>query len=102
MATRRGFLASLLAAVSLPALSWAEAGSPTHLACAGDPDGTFSLHGLREDGSEAFRIRLPARGHAGCGHPTEALAVAFARRPGTYALALDCARGVVRNRLAPP
>jgi len=102
MATRRGFLASLLACASLPRLGWAEAGSPSHLACAGDPDGGFSLHGLRGDGSEAFRIPLPARGHAGCGHPTEALAMAFARRPGAYALAIDCARGTVRHRLAPP
>ena len=102
MATRRRFLASILAAASLPSLGWADAGSPTHLACAGDPDGSFSLHGLCEDGSEAFRISLPARGHAGCGHPTEALAVAFARRPGTYALVIDCARGIVRHRLAPP
>ena len=102
MATRRGFLASLLAAASLPTLGWADAGAPTHLACAGDPDGSFSLHGLRGDGSEAFRIPLPARGHAGCGHPTEALAVAFARRPGQYALVIDCARGTVRHRLAPP
>jgi len=102
MTTRRGFLVSLLAAASLPTLGWADAGSPTHLACAGDPDGSFSLHGLRSDGSEAFRIALPARGHAGCGHPTEALAVAFARRPGTYALAVDCARGIVRHRLTSP
>ncbi|EYD77913.1 putative exported protein [Rubellimicrobium mesophilum DSM 19309] len=102
MATRRGFLASLLAAASLPSLGWAEAGSPSHLACAGDPDGTFSLHGLRSDGTEAFRLPLPARGHAGCGHPTEALAVVFARRPGTFALVLDCARGTVRRRLSPP
>ncbi|WP_210530470.1 DUF1513 domain-containing protein [Rubellimicrobium arenae] len=102
MATRRGFLASLLACTSLPTLGWAEAGSPAFLACAGAQDGSFSLHGLRDDGSEAFRIALPARGHAGCGHPTEALAVAFARRPGAYALAIDCARGTVRARLTPP
>ncbi|TNC74744.1 DUF1513 domain-containing protein [Rubellimicrobium roseum] len=102
MATRRGFLASLLACASLPALGWADAGSPAVLACAGDPDGGYSLHGLREDSTAAFRLPLPARGHAGCGHPTEALAVAFARRPGTYALVLDCARGTVRHRLSPP
>jgi hypothetical protein len=102
MATRRGFLASLLAAASLPSLGWAEAGAPTHLACAGGPDGSFSLHGVRADGSEAFRLPLPARGHAGCGHPTEAVAVVFARRPGTYALILDCARGTVRRTLTPP
>jgi hypothetical protein len=102
MPSRRGFLASLLACASLPRPGWAEAGSPSYLTCAGNPDGGFSLHGLRRDGTEAFRIPLPARGHAGAGHPTEALAVAFARRPGTYALAIDCARGMVRQRFAPP
>lgn len=102
MATRRGVLAALLACASLPAAGWAEAGSPGFLACAGDPEGGFSLHGLRADGTEAFRLPLPARGHAGAGHPTEALAVVFARRPGTYALVLDCVRGAGRHRLSPP
>lgn len=102
MPTRRGFLAALLAGASMPSLGWAEAGSPDFLACAREPDGSFALHGLRGDGSEAFRLPLPARGHAGAGHPGEALAVVFARRPGAYARVLDCARGVVRRTLAPP
>lgn len=102
MATRRGFLAALLAATAVPRLGWAEAGSPAFLAAAREADGSFALHGLRLDGSEAFALPLPARGHAGCGHPSEALAVAFARRPGAYALVLDCARGTLRRTLAPP
>ena len=102
MTTRRGFLAAVLAAATVPRLGWAEAGSPAFLACAKEVDGSFALHGLRLDGSEAFALPLPARGHAGCGHPSEALAVAFARRPGAYALVLDCARGTLRQTLAPP
>ena len=102
MPSRRGFLATLLACASLPALGWAEAGHPVVLGCAGSADGIFSLHGLRGDGSEAFRLPLPARGHAGAAHPTEALAVVFARRPGTYALVLDCVRGTLRYRVTPP
>lgn len=100
--TRRGFLSGLLGAGALPALSWAAAGSPGFLAAARDPDDSFALYGLRADGGIAFRVPLPARGHAGAGHPTRPLAVAFARRPGTYALVLDCAGGEVLHRLSPP
>ena len=102
MTTRRGFLAALLAATAVPRLSWAAAGSPAFLACAKEADGSFALHGLRADGTEAFALPLPARGHAGCGHPSEALAVVFARRPGAFALLLDCARGSLRQTLSPP
>lgn len=102
MPSRRGFLATLLAAGSAPALGWAAAGSPAFLACAREPDGTFALHGLGAAGERRFRIALPARGHAGCGHPTRAEAVVFARRPGAFALVVECAMGDVRHRLAPP
>ncbi|MFV0492662.1 MAG: DUF1513 domain-containing protein [Pseudorhodobacter sp.] len=102
MTTRRRFLASLLAAGTAPHLGWAAAGSPTYLAAAREPDGSFALFGLSEAGEETFRIPLPARGHAGAGHPRRAEAVAFARRPGTFALVFDCARGEIRHRLTPP
>ncbi|MBK1635461.1 DUF1513 domain-containing protein [Rhodovulum adriaticum] len=102
MTTRRGFLASLLAAGSLPALSWADAGSPAYLAAAGEPGGGFALFGLGADGRDLFRIPLPARGHAAAAHPTRPEAVAFARRPGTYALVIDCVTGDVQTRLNAP
>ena len=35
-------------------------------------------------------------------HPTRAEAVAFARRPGDFALVIDCATGDVLHRLTPP
>jgi hypothetical protein len=102
MTTRRGFLASLLAAGAAPRLGWAAVGSPAYLAAAREPDGTFALMGLAMDGAETFRLPLPARGHAGAGHPARAEAVAFARRPGAYALVIDCATGAVLSRLTPP
>ena len=102
MTTRRGFLASLLAASTLPSLSWADAGSPAYLAAAKLADGTFALHGLTAQGVSVFAIPLPARGHAATAHPTRPEAVAFARRPGVYAIILDCANGAVITRLAPP
>lgn len=100
MATRRAFLAGL-AVASLPRVSWAEVGSPACLA-AGKLGDEFVLHGLSAAGASLFEIGLPARGHAAAAHPTQALAVAFARRPGTFALVLDCLTGAVRYRLTPP
>lgn len=101
MTTRRGFLASLLAASAVPTLTWADAGSPAFLACAKEGDGSYALYGLAANGADTFRIPLPARGHAGAGHPVRPEAVFFARRPGSYALVVDCAVGAVRHRLEP-
>lgn len=102
MIQRRGFLAALLAAGAAPQLGWAAAGNPGFLAAAREPDGSFVLHGLDNKGAITFRVLLPARGHAGAGHPVRAEAVAFARRPGTFAYVLDCAQGQVLHRLTPP
>lgn len=95
-------MASLLAASALPSFSWADAGSPTYLAAAKLTDGSFALHGLSGAGESLFSIPLPARGHAATAHPTRPEAVAFARRPGIYAVILNCANGVVLARLTPP
>jgi uncharacterized protein len=102
MTSRRGFLASLLAASALPNLSWADAGGPAYLAAAKLEDGSFALHGLTAGGATVFAIALPARGHAATAHPTRPEAVAFARRPGLYAVILNCVTGSVIRRLAPP
>ena len=89
MATRRGFLAGLLATGALPRLGWAEVGHPAYLAAAKTADGGFALHGLSGRGVSLFHLALPSRGHAATAHPTRAEAVAFARRPGTFALVID-------------
>jgi hypothetical protein len=100
MATRRAFLAGL-ATACLPVVTWAEVGSPAFLA-AGKQGDSFVLHGLSAQGQSLFKIDLPGRGHAAAAHPTQALAVAFARRPGTFALVIDCLTGLVRHHLTPP
>ena len=100
MTTRRAFLAGL-AAATLPRVAWAEVGSPAYLA-AGKAGAEFLLHGLTAQGESLFRIGLPGRGHAAAAHPTQALAVAFARRPGVFALVIDCATGTTRYHLTPP
>lgn len=100
MTSRRGFLAGL-AALSLPLPSWADAGSPDLLAAAKMGEG-YQLHGLSASGQTIFRLPLPARGHAAAAHPSRPLAVAFARRPGTFAVVIDCATGAETHRLTPP
>ncbi|WP_168192189.1 DUF1513 domain-containing protein [Pararhodobacter marinus] len=101
MTSRRAFLAGLMA-VAAPKPSWADAGSPRWLACAREADGAYALFGLAADGADTFRLPLPARGHAGAAHPTRPEAVAFARRPGAFALVLDCATGALIRDLTPP
>ncbi|MCV3272859.1 DUF1513 domain-containing protein [Roseobacter sinensis] len=102
MPNRRSFLAGLLASGMTAELSWADAGGPSHLAAAMRPDGRYVLAGLRPGGELAFTQPLPGRGHAAVAHPTRPEAVAFARRPGTYALVLDCVSGRVLQELSAP
>ncbi len=102
MNARRRFLAGMLAAGVIPKTGWASAGMPAWLAAAGTPEGGFVLCGITSAREIAFRIPIPARGHAAAAHPTKPHAVAFARRPGTFALVIDCATGEVRSRLASP
>ena len=97
---RRSFLASLAACLS-PGLTWADVGAPAFLA-AGKQGDSFVLHGLTAEGVSLFGLPLPGRGHAAAAHPIRAEAVAFARRPGTFALVIDCGTGAVRHRLTPP
>lgn len=99
---RRRFLATLAAATAAPTLSWADAGNPAFLAAARDRDGRFAIWGLAADGTRLFSQPLPDRGHAATAHPTRPEAVAFARRPGTFALVIDCATGRLRAQLTPP
>ncbi|WP_425100803.1 DUF1513 domain-containing protein [Tropicibacter sp. S64] len=99
---RRNFLGALLASSTLPAVSWADAGSPAFVAAAQEPDGGYALFGLSELGEDLFRIPLPSRGHAAAAHPHAPEAVAFARRPGTFALVIDCVSGEVAHRLESP
>lgn len=100
--TRRRALAAAGAASLAPALGWAEAGGPAFLAAAREADGGHALHGLDDAGASVFAIPLPARGHAAAAHPHRPEAVAFARRPGRFALVIDCAEGRETVRLAPP
>jgi len=95
--SRRQFLRGLLAASVIPVPTWADAGSPSYLSAAARPDGSYVLCGISYDLEVLFQIPLPDRGHAAAAHPTRPEAVAFARRPGTFAVVIDCLTG---DRLA--
>ncbi|WP_120500700.1 DUF1513 domain-containing protein [Roseovarius sp. EL26] len=102
MSNRRTFLSGLLAATFVPRPTWAHAGAPACLAAAKTATGYYALCGLREDGELTFTLPLPGRGHAAAAHPNQPYAVAFARRPGRFALVIDCQNGQVRARLDAP
>jgi len=102
MASRRRFLASLGAATMTPRLGWGAVGTPVALSAAMTPDGGFLLVGLDAAGAIGFQVPLPARGHAAAAHPHLAEVVAIARRPGTFALVVDCATGAVSQTLSAP
>ncbi|MEM9796146.1 MAG: DUF1513 domain-containing protein [Pseudomonadota bacterium] len=99
MPSRRALLAGLAASAVAPA--WAATGA-THLAAARMSSGSYALIGLTSVADIAFRIPLPARGHAAAAHPFRPQAVAFARRPGTFGMVIDCGTGAVIARLAAP
>lgn len=82
--------------------TWADAGAPAYLSAAALPDGSYVLCGIGADLQVLFQIPLPGRGHAAAAHPARPEAVAFARRPGTFALVIDCITGDVKARLHAP
>ena len=102
MTSRRAFLAGALAAGLVPRPGWADAGSPAYLSAAARPDGGYVLCGISAAREVLFQIPLPGRGHAAAAHPERPEAVAFARRPGTFAIVLDCAEGTPKATLSAP
>ena len=101
-AGRRQFIAGLLATGLVPKPTWADAGSPLFLSAAALPNGTYVLCGIDSDLNITFQLPLPARGHAAAAHPRKPEAVVFARRPGTFAVVIDCVGGVQKATLNAP
>ncbi|MCT4555144.1 MAG: DUF1513 domain-containing protein [Pelagimonas sp.] len=102
MPSRRGFLTGLAAAGLHPLQGWAAAGAPDFLSAARFPDDSYRLVGLTRLGEMLFDLPLPDRGHAAAAHPTRAIAVGFARRPGDFAVVIDCITGQEITRLSAP
>ncbi len=99
---RRHFLGGLLAAGLIPMPTWADAGAPVYLSAAAKSDGSFVLCGIGDAFDIVFEIALPARGHAAAAHPIRPEAVAFARRPGTFAIVINCVTGEQKAALDAP
>lgn len=102
MASRRTLLKGLAAAAILPVRGWAAVGAPDWVAAAKLGDGSHALHGIDAAGAITFAVPPPDRGHAAAAHPYRAEVVAFARRPGTFGLVIDCRNGRVIRQLSPP
>ena len=99
MTNRRQFMACLLATGFAQTTSWADVGTPTYLGAAENSDGSYVLCGITAEIAIVFRVPLPARGHAAAAHPSKPEAVAFARRPGTFAVVIDCRSGQTKAKL---
>lgn len=102
MTNRRTFLAGMAAFGLCPTLTWAEVGSTAYISAARTKNGSYALFGLTKEGGVSFEVPLPDRGHAAAAHPKRAEVVGFARRPGRFALVIDCAEGLIRQVLEPP
>lgn len=88
---RRSFLLTSLAAVAAPA-GWRNAAAavlPAFIAAARKGDGAFAILLLDSQGQILREVALSARGHDIALYPQTGRAVAFARRPGTFAVAFD-------------
>lgn len=92
-AGRRQFLGGVLACGLIPKPTWADAGAPAFLSAAVTPNGTYILCGIDRALNLVFQCPLPDRGHAAAAHPIRPEAVAFARRPGTFAVVIECTSG---------
>lgn len=102
---RRDFFGKVLAGLStvtLPLPVWADAGAPDFVTAGNKPDNSTWLVGLGVAGDVRFQIPIPGRGHAAALHPTRPEAVAFARRPGRFAVIIDCTTGSEIARLDSP
>lgn len=89
---RRTFLVSAAVAFASASKSMeaaAESLWPRYLAAARLPDGRHALVIVNTDGRIECELPLDARGHDAAISPDGRLAVAFARRPGTFAVTLD-------------
>ncbi|PRY24199.1 hypothetical protein CLV78_10363 [Aliiruegeria haliotis] len=98
---RRHFLAAGSAAL-LTAPAWASLPPADFIAAGARPGNSTWLVGLTATGEVPFAFPVPGRGHAAAVHPERAEAVAFARRPGRFAVVIDCSSGTEIARLDSP
>ena len=102
MSSRSAFIAGLLATGIAPTATWADLGAPKFVSAVRNADRRFALCGFGAGLEMAFQVPLPARGHAAVAHPFRPEVIAFARRPGTFAVAVDCMTGEIASTLTTP
>ena len=86
-------LAGGVGAVFAPRVSLGVGGGRLYLGARVDAKGAFRVGAFDPEGSLWLDLPLPSRGHGFALHPQRPVAVCFARRPGTFALVFDIARG---------
>lgn len=65
-----------------------------------DGDGAYRTSAFTGAGARLFDMAMPGRGHSFAVDPGARSAVVFARRPGTFALVVDLARGRLLDEFA--
>jgi hypothetical protein len=103
---RRTFLAGagaagggLVAALALRAGRARGAPGPLYVSCRAEGEAANFVTGFDPAGRVRFDLPLPGRGHAIAFHPRRPEGVAFARRPGYFAVVFDHAEGVALRRI---
>ncbi|ESR22400.1 DUF1513 domain-containing protein [Lutibaculum baratangense] len=94
---RRAFLrgagaAGLMLFGALGRRAEAAGAEPLYLSGCRKPDGSFAVAVFRPEEGIVRTVPLPDRGHDICVSPGGRRAIAFARRPGTFACAIDLRR----------
>jgi len=103
--TRRWLLAAGIAGTVTALLPYsARAGTDAAVcaACLRGADGRYAVALLNAEGAIVARAPLPDRGHGIAASPDGRRIVAFARRPGRFAVSLDVASGVAGTAFAAP
>lgn len=91
-------LAALAASGALPGHA-AERPGLAWLGATAAADGRFHFSGIGPDGAKVVDLDLPGRGHGVALHPRMPVCILFARRPGTFALAVDWRAGEIVSRI---
>lgn len=100
--SRRSLLAGFGAGMLVPVgiAGGAETGGTLYVNAKVDADGRFRVTAFDGEGTIAFDLPLPERGHAFTAAPDGGDGVIFARRPGTWALVIDRRGGAIRQAIA--
>ncbi len=99
MLTRRSALSWLGVTALLPLTVHAAAGERLYLNAYGEKGG-FGLAAFDGDGRIRYQLPLPQRGHSFARRADGRMAVAFSRRPGSFALVFDPVAGTAIRTIA--